>query len=73
LPPAKAHPAASGGIAVPLVLSSEEGPLSFIGTTTVFGTAVDVTLSEVTIEAFFPADEETSKAMANLTAGTDRE
>jgi len=72
-PPAKAHPAASGGIAVPLVLSSEEGPLSFIGTTTVFGTAVDVTLSEVTIEAFFPADEETSKAMANLMAGTDRE
>jgi len=60
--------AAEGGIAVPLTLASEEGPLSFISTTTVFGTAVDVTLSEVTIEAFFPANTETSEAMVKLTA-----
>lgn len=54
-------------IAVPLILSSPAGPLSFLSTTTVFGTATEVTLSEVTIEAFFPADAETSKAMAELT------
>jgi transcriptional regulator with XRE-family HTH domain len=59
---------AEGGIVVPLTLTSEEGPLSFISATTVFGTAVDVTLSEVTIETFFPANPETTKAMAKLTA-----
>jgi transcriptional regulator with XRE-family HTH domain len=59
-------PAVDSGIAIPLTLVSEEGPLSFISTTTVFGTAVDVTLSEVTIEAFFPANSETSKTMAKL-------
>ena len=52
-------------IAVPLRLKSDAGPLSFLSTTTVFGTAVDVTLSEVTIEAFFPMDVETMRAMAN--------
>lgn len=61
-------PIAAGGIVVPLMLASKEGPLSFISTTTVFGTAVDVTLSEVTIETFFPANPETAKAMAKLTA-----
>ena len=61
-------PIADGGIVVPLTLASEKGPLSFISTTTVFGTAIDVTLSEITIEAFFPANLETTKAMAELTA-----
>ena len=61
-------PIADGGIVVPLTLASEEGPLSFISTTTVFGTAVDVTLSEIAIEAFFPANPETTQAMAKLTA-----
>ncbi|MBL6079326.1 helix-turn-helix domain-containing protein [Belnapia sp. T18] len=51
------------GIAVPLQLAGAGGPLSFLSTTTVFGTAVDVTLAEVTIEAFFPADEATAAAM----------
>jgi transcriptional regulator with XRE-family HTH domain len=51
-------------IAVPLRLKSDAGPLSFLSTTTVFGTAVDVTLSEVAIEAFFPMDAETTRAMA---------
>jgi len=59
---------AHGALAVPLVLASEAGPLSFLSTTTVFGTAVDVTLSEVTIEAFFPADQQTAAAMAALAA-----
>lgn len=53
-----------GRVAVPLRLRSEGGILSFLSTTTVFGTAVDITLAEVTIEAFFPADEETARAMA---------
>lgn len=65
--PASAPPA-DGRIAVPFRLAGPEGPLSFISTTTVFGTAVDVTLSELTIEAFFPADAETAAAMARLAA-----
>ncbi len=47
------------GIAVPLRLASREGPLNFISTTTIFGTPVDVTLSEIAIESFFPADDAT--------------
>lgn len=43
-------------LAVPLVLRTDDGPVSFPSTTTVFGTSVDVTLSEVVIEAFFPTD-----------------
>jgi transcriptional regulator with XRE-family HTH domain len=66
--PGRGTPLSGADIAVPLTLESQEGRLSFISTTTVFGTAVDVTLSEVTIEAFFPADAETSKAMEKLVA-----
>ncbi len=62
----RAEPAVGNGIVVPLTLASTEGPLSFISTTTIFGTAVDVTLSEVTIETFFPANTETAAAMARL-------
>lgn len=56
-------------IAVPLMLDSEEGVLSFISTTTVFGTATDVTLAGVAIESFYPADPETAAALARLMAG----
>lgn len=56
-------------IAVPFRLETDLGPLTFLTTTTVFGTAVDVTLSEVTIEAFFPADKETAEVMATLGRG----
>jgi transcriptional regulator with XRE-family HTH domain len=45
-----------GGVAVPLRLAHGEGVLSLISTTTVFGAARDVTLDEITLEAFYPAD-----------------
>jgi transcriptional regulator with XRE-family HTH domain len=48
-----------GGVAVPLVLRSEAGELSFLGTTTMFGTPIDITLAELAIEAFLPADART--------------
>jgi transcriptional regulator with XRE-family HTH domain len=38
------------------------GPLSFFSTVSTFGTALDVTLSELSIESFFPADEATRRA-----------
>ncbi|WP_133768159.1 helix-turn-helix transcriptional regulator [Enterovirga rhinocerotis] len=53
----------SGRVLVPLQLRVGEGILSFISTTTVFGTPVDVTLSELAVEAFFPADEATAAAL----------
>jgi transcriptional regulator with XRE-family HTH domain len=51
------------GVAVPLELATPAGTLSFLSTTTVFGTPVDVTLAELAIEAFFPADEATAKTL----------
>ncbi|MEX3823726.1 transcriptional regulator, partial [Paraburkholderia sp. BR14262] len=39
------------------------GELAFYSTTTVFGTPVDITLSELAIEAFFPADPQTAQAL----------
>ncbi|QYU70231.1 helix-turn-helix transcriptional regulator [Leptolyngbya sp. 15MV] len=50
---------AGNSIAVPLVLETPHGKLSFVSTTTVFGSPLDITLSELAIEAFFPADRET--------------
>ena len=49
-----------GAIAVPFRLVVEGRELSFVSTATTFGTAVDVTLSELRIESFFPTDETTA-------------
>ena len=50
-----------GAIAVPLVLRHDGQELSFFSTVATFGTAVDVTVAELSIEAFFPADAVTAK------------
>lgn len=57
-----------GGVAVPMKLQTDRGVLAFISTTTVFGTPVDVTLSELALETFFPADDFTAKALHSLAA-----
>jgi transcriptional regulator with XRE-family HTH domain len=57
------------GIIVPLQLKTERGVLSFLSTTTVFGTPVDITLSEIALETFFPADAETAAALRAMAAG----
>lgn len=54
------------GIAVPLKFRSPSGVLSFISTTTIFGSPVDVTLQELALETFFPLDEFTRKALQSL-------
>lgn len=54
------------GIVVPLQLVSEGGLLTFFSTTTIFGTPIDITLSELAIESFFPADAGTAAAMQAL-------
>lgn len=52
-----------GAVAMPLRLKVPGGELSFISTTTVFGTPVDITLSELALETLFPADEATAAAL----------
>lgn len=56
------------GIAVPLQLAIPGGRLSLISTTTVFGTPVDLTLAELALETFFPADEVSAEALRRLSA-----
>ena len=51
------------GFAVPLKFRSRLGVLSFISTTTVFGSPVDVTLQELALETFFPLDDFTMQAL----------
>ena len=68
--PGRTTVADGGEVCVPLVLETPLGVLSFISTTTVFGTPVDVTLSEIAVEAFFPADAETVEALRAMAAGT---
>jgi transcriptional regulator with XRE-family HTH domain len=53
-------------VVVPVQFVTEAGTLSFFSTTTVFGTPVDITLSELAIEAFFPADAGTAEALRRL-------
>ena len=68
--PAPARLDATGGVAVPLSMRAADGSvLSFISTTTVFGTPVDITLSELALETFFPADEATAQALRRLGDG----
>src|SRR5215813_3397400 len=50
---------ASSGISIPLRLMKKSRELSFISTVTVFGTPIDITLSELAIESFFPIDKQT--------------
>jgi hypothetical protein len=53
-----------GGVAVPLELTTPQGQLlRFLSTVTTFGTALDLTAAELSIEAFLPADESTAAAL----------
>ncbi len=49
------------GIAVLLRLRAGDRLLSFLSMTTIFGTPIDITLSELAIEAFLPADSATAE------------
>src|SRR5207248_8065280 len=51
------------GVIVPLQLRTDAGLLSFLSTTTVFGTPVDITLQELALESFFPADANTAQIL----------
>lgn len=59
----EAAPADADRIWLPLVLETTAGRMAFISTITIFGTPVDVTLAELAIEAFYPADDETAEKL----------
>lgn len=62
---------ADARVFVPLELDTPAGRLSFISTTTVFGTPVDITVSELALEMMFPADAATAEYLRRmLPAGT---
>jgi len=57
------HAVGAGAIVVPLRYRTSEGELALFSTTTVFGTPLDVTVSELAIEAFYPADTANAEAL----------
>lgn len=56
-------PSLADNVALQLKLRSPAGVLSFISTITVFGTPLDITLAELAIESFFPADAHTAAVL----------
>jgi transcriptional regulator with XRE-family HTH domain len=58
-------------VAIPFRLATDDGVLSFFSTITVFGTPIDVTLSELALECFYPADQATADAMRRLVSRTE--
>src|SRR3954452_22870085 len=61
--PGGTDPRPPDGIAVPLRIRAGDDEWSFLSTVTTFGTAVDLTAAEVSVEAFLPADEATADAV----------
>jgi transcriptional regulator with XRE-family HTH domain len=53
---------------VPVQFVTDAGVLSLFSATTVFGTPVDVTLAEIALESFFPADAATAETLRRLAA-----
>ena len=78
-PPRSSAPAPPerGAVVLPVRLRTPEGTLSLFSTITTFGTPVDVTVAELAIETFFPADDVSARrlrarfgdGMASRTAG----
>jgi transcriptional regulator with XRE-family HTH domain len=52
--------------ATPLQIATRLGTVSFLNTTTVFGTPADVTLSELALEILFPANEQTVAVVKSM-------
>ncbi|MGY4571550.1 MULTISPECIES: helix-turn-helix transcriptional regulator [Bradyrhizobium] len=67
--PARSAPITTdNNVALPFKLRLNGEILSFISTTMVFGTPVDITLQELALETFFPADELTAERMRQMAA-----
>jgi len=71
VPQKEVRRAGDSSIVVPLELITDQGTLKLFSTTTVFGTPLDVTLSEIAIESFFPADEESAAILLGSRGGVE--
>jgi hypothetical protein len=58
-----------GDVVVPLRLRYGDGELAFFSTLTTFGTPVDVAVSELAVESFFPANDRTTRVLLEGAAG----
>jgi transcriptional regulator with XRE-family HTH domain len=67
--PARSAPMSADSVAIPFKMRFGDDVLSFMSTTMIFGTPVDVTLSELALETFFPADHLTAERMRAVAAG----
>lgn len=65
---AVALPGEHQGVLMPFEFHTLQGVLRLVSTTTVFGSPVDITLQELALETFFPADEETAARLRALAA-----
>ncbi|MGC2780141.1 MAG: helix-turn-helix transcriptional regulator [Bradyrhizobium sp.] len=66
--PARSAPLPADNVAIPFRLRHGADVLSFFSTTMVFGTPVDITLSELALESFFPADDLTAIRLREMAA-----
>jgi transcriptional regulator with XRE-family HTH domain len=66
--PARSGPLPPDNVAIPFKLRQDGEVLSFFSTTMVFGTPVDITLSELALETFFPADDLTATRLKEMAA-----
>ena len=58
-----------GDVVVPLRLRHDGGELRFLSIVAAFGTPLDVTVAELAIESFFPADAETAAVLRTIAPG----
>ncbi|QHE85142.1 MmyB family transcriptional regulator [Hydrogenophaga sp. BPS33] len=65
---AGALPGEHHGVLMPFEFRTPQGVLRLISTTTVFGSPVDITLQELALETFFPADEASAELLRTLAA-----
>jgi transcriptional regulator with XRE-family HTH domain len=66
--PARSAPLSPDNVAIPFKMRLNGEVLSFFSTTMIFGTPVDITLSELALETFFPADDPTAERMRAIAA-----
>lgn len=59
---------AGADIIMPLRIRDNDGELQFFSTVTSFGSPLDATVADLTIEAFYPADGETGRRLRALRA-----
>ena len=70
-PGGEAVSGASDGVAIPMGLTVGGESLTFLTTVATFGTPLDITVAELVIESFYPADAETARALTRLAASVD--